>query len=303
MTERRYRSRPATPTRGEHTEGPCWDARTGQLLWVDQYVGRVVLADWDSAARQLTPVRTYELGAPVGAVVPDANTDGWMVAVALGFGRLARSGDVRLLAQPESDTPVRMRMNDGKCDGAGRFWAGSIAFDKVPGAASLHRLDPDLSMTTVLRDVTISNGMAWTDDGATLYYIDTPTHRVDRFRVTADGGLADRTPAVVVEGGSPDGMCIDDEGGLWVAVWGAGEVRRYSPDGELLAAVEVDAPQVSSCCLGGTDGRTLFVTTSTEGYDERQRAAHPDAGRIFAVDVETPGRPAAAFGQPGLLTS
>jgi len=171
-----------------------------------------------------------------------------------------------------------------------------MAWAKTSGAGSLYRLDPDLEVTVVLTGVTISNGLAWAADSETLYYIDTPTRRVDRFRVSADGGLADRTPVVIVDRGFPDGMCIDDDGCLWVALWGGHAVHRYAPTGELLAAVDVDAPQVSSCCLGGADGRTLFITTSQEGMDVTRRALHPQSGRVFCVEVDTPGRPAAMFG-------
>jgi len=159
----------------------------------------------------------------------------------------------------------------------------------------LYRLDPDLTLTVALTGVTISNGMAWPGD-QTMYYIDTPTGRVDRFRVRDDGTLADRTPVIEVDGGAPDGMCIDDEGCLWVALWGGHAVHRYAPTGELLAVVAVDAPQVSSCCLGGADGRTLFITTSQEGMSADDRARHPHPGKLFSVDVGVTGRPAAAFG-------
>jgi len=296
-----YRAEPAMVARSEHAEGPCWDARTGQLLWVDQYAGLVILADYDGDTRRLTPVRTYSLGHPVGAVVP-ASDGGWMTAVRHGFAQLGLDGAITWLAQPEDGSAVRMRMNDGKCDAAGRFWAGSMAFDKLPGAGSLYRLDPDLQLTTVLRGPTISNGLAWSADGTTMFYIDTPTRRIDRFTVTPDGELAARTTAVSIPpgAGEPDGMCIDDDGALWVALWGGAAVHRYAPTGELLAIVEIDAPQVSSCCFGGPDGRTLFVTTSQEGFGAAERAAHPESGKLFCVQVDVSGRPAAAFGSsPG----
>ncbi len=290
---RRYRASVAVAMPFEHAEGPGWDARTGQLLWVDQYAGRVHVGDHDPADDSVTVVRTYDVGAAVGAVVPSAGDDGWLVAYAAGFGRLARDGTVTPLAQP---APPHVRMNDGKCDDLGRFWAGSMAWQKSPGQGSLYRLDPDGTLTVALEGVTISNGLAWANGGETMYYIDTPTGRVDRFRVRADGSLVDRAPVVDVEGGFPDGMCIDADGCLWVAVWGGSCVRRYAPDGRLLAVVDVPAPQVSSCCLGGVDGRTLFVTTSQEGMDAVERARHPLSGAVFCVQVDTSGAPAAGFG-------
>lgn len=295
---RRYAAGPATSARNDHGEGPCWDSRTGQLVWVDQYEGLVIVGDVDEATASVTPVRTYNLGSPVGAVVPTRSSDGgWMTACAQGFAHLAADGTVTMLAQPEAEVPVRTRMNDGKCDDLGRFWAGSMAWDKSPGAGSLYRLDPDLTVDVVLRGVTISNGLAWSPDGGRLYYIDTPTQRVDRFGVNADGRLSDRATVVTIENGAgfPDGMCIDSDGCLWVALWAGSAVHRYSPDGELLAVVDVDAPQVSSCCLGGTTGTTLFITTSQENMTAAERDAHPQSGKIFSVEVDTPGKPAAAF--------
>ncbi len=290
---RRYRATAATATRSEHAEGPSWDARTGQLLWVDQYAGLVHVGDYGPADNTMTAAQTHDVGAAVGAVVPSAGDDGWLVAYASGFGHLACDGAVTPLAQP---APPHVRMNDGKCDDVGRFWAGSMSWQKTPGDGSLYRLDTDGTLAVALEGVTISNGLAWADGGATMYYIDTPTRRVDRFRVRGDGVLADRVSAFKVQGGFPDGMCIDVDGCLWVAVWGASCVRRYAPDGRLLAVVDVPAPQVSSCCLGGPDGRTLFITTSQEGMDSAQRAHHPLSGAVFCVQVDTAGAPAAAFG-------
>jgi sugar lactone lactonase YvrE len=298
---RRYASTPVTSEPNEHAEGPAWDERTGQLLWIDQYAGLVTLGDFDAAIPRVTPVRTYQLGSAVGAAVPSrALGGGWLTAAAQGFAHLAEDGTVTMLAQPEEQTPVRTRMNDGKCDQLGRFWAGSMAWDKVGGAGSLYRLDPDLSVTLALRDVTISNGLAWSADGQHLFYIDTPTRQVDRFQVAADGTLHDRTTVVsIAEGaGFPDGMCIDDDRCLWVALWGGSAVHRYAPDGTLLAIVDVAAAQVSSCCFGGPDGRTLFITTSQEGYDATQLAADPHAGKLFCAAVDTSAPPAAAFGGP-----
>jgi sugar lactone lactonase YvrE len=291
-----YRAAVASTERYHHAEGPTWDSRTGHLLWVDQYVGHVHVGTWDG--RHLIAERSYDLGAPVGAVVPERSGSGWVAAAGRGFVRLDRDGTVTELAPAPATPGHRMRMNDGGCDPSGRFWAGDIAFDKTPGVAALYRLETDLAVTTVLSGVTISNGIGWVDGGATMYYIDTPTDRVDRFRVTADGRLTDRAVLAEVTGGSPDGMTLDDRGCLWVAVWGAGAVHRYAPDGTLLAVVEVDAPQVSSCAFGGDDGRTLFITTSQEGYDDTESSAHPNAGRVFAADVGVSGPPAAPFGAP-----
>src|SRR5262249_54461557 len=142
----------------------------------------------------------------------------------------------------------RMRMNDGKCDPSGAFWAGSMAWDKTNGAGTLYHLGPQGDLTVALRDLTISNGLAWSSDGTHMYFIDTPTQHVDRFDLDSGGRLTNRTTVVTIDPqeGQPDGMAIDAEDCLWVALWNGWSVRRYSPAGKLLATVEVDAPQVSS---------------------------------------------------------
>ncbi|GAA1441540.1 SMP-30/gluconolactonase/LRE family protein [Leifsonia poae] len=276
----------------EHAEGPIWDGRDDTLLWVDQYRGGIRRAR-RAASGALVECERFDLGMAVGAVVPAA--DGWLVAAGDGFHRLARDGRLSPIADVLPDDGVRRRMNDGKCDPQGRFWAGSMAYSKQRGAGALYRLEADIPQL-VLDGVTISNGLAWTPDGGTMFYIDTPTRTVRRFRVSP-AGLSDGEVVVSIppEQGAPDGMCIDADGCLWVALWGGGAVQRYSADGRLLERVHVGAAQVSSCCFGDSDGSTLFITTSQEGYDERALAADPDAGKIFAVRTGTSAGPAAEY--------
>lgn len=281
-----------------HAEGPLWDDRIERLLWVDQHHGLVHVARHRPAAAMLEVERTHELGCAVGALTPiQSPRRGWIVACAAGFGQLSEDGELELLAQPEQHVADRNRMNDGKCDPHGRFWAGSMARDQRPGAGALYRLEPDRTVHVMLRDVTISNGLAWSADGRHMYYIDTGTHRIDVFAFSARGEIADRRPLAVVDesDGVPDGMCIDDEGCLWVALWGGSEVRRYSPRGEIIGAVSVDAPQVSSCCFGGPDRRTLFITTSQEDMEAAERERHPLSGRVFCAQLDVGGPPADRF--------
>jgi sugar lactone lactonase YvrE len=285
-------SEPVTEARAEHAEGPCWDPRTGRLLWVDQFAGLIHLAGFEPGPGRLRLPRTYQAGSAVGAVVPVSEPDGgWMVACEAGFAHLAEDGSVRMLARPKAANVGRVRMNDGKCDPAGRFWAGSMAWDKRAEAGSLYRLNTDLSVDLVRTQVTISNGLAWSSDGRSLFYIDTPTRRVDRFEVNEDGTLGGGSPVIVFAGdmGQPDGMCIDEEGCLWVALWGGSAVCRCSPDGEILARVDVDAPLVSSCCFGGPERTMLFITTSQEDMPADWRARHPQSGRVFRAEVGVQG--------------
>jgi sugar lactone lactonase YvrE len=284
--------------RAEHAEGPCWDPRLNKLLWVDQYAGLVHQADFNADTRCLEVEHSFQVGAPVGAVVPSIGPDGgWLLAADHGFAHLAHDGTVTRLGQPEADAVARMRMNDGKADPRGAMWAGSMAFDKKPGAGSLYRLDPDGTITVARARTTISNGLAFSPDGDRLYYIDTPTQRVDRFHIAADGRLTDQATIITVDPslGHPDGMCIDAEGCLWVALWGGSAVHRYTPAGGLLAIVEVDAPQVSSCTFGGPDLSTLFITTSAEDMTGAQRARQEHSGKLFRADVGVKGRPADTY--------
>lgn len=298
---RTFDSRPAIALRSDHGEGPCWDQRTDSLLWVDQYVGLVNIAEFDAFLAGLTITRTYDIGVPVGAVVPSAETEGWVMACGAGFARLQLDGGVQLLAQPESAAVRRMRMNDGKCDPSGAFWAGSMAWDKSVGAGTLYRLEAHGDLSVGLRGLTISNGLAWSSDSTWMYFIDTPTQRIDRFDVHSDGQVTNRTTVVPIDpqGGQPDGMTIDAEDCLWVAMWNGWSVCRYSPAGELLATVEVDAPQVSSCCFGGPGLGTLFITTSQEDMTADTRERYPNSGRLFCSEVGVAGRPADRYGPAG----
>jgi sugar lactone lactonase YvrE len=290
----RFVSRPVTDRRYDHAEGPTWDSRSGRLAWVDLHVGRLHIGEW--RGERVAEGGSYEVGEPLGAAVP-RRSGGWLLAAGRGFAVLDEDGTVRRMAQPAADMPGDGRMNDGKCDRQGRFWAGSMADDDHPGSAALYRVDTDATVSTALDGLTVSNGLDWTDDGRTMYFIDTPTRRIDAFAVTEDGRLQDRRPVVEIpeDAGLPDGMTLDAEGTLWVALWGGRAVRRYASDGTLLAVVEVDAEQVSSCCFGGPELDVLFITTSQEGMDRGERAADSQAGRLFAANVGVRGRPAHPF--------
>jgi sugar lactone lactonase YvrE len=224
------------------------------------------------------------------------------VVLAALAGALARvdlaAGDVAPLVALPGAAPGR-RSNDGACDPQGRFWVGTMAEDQAPGAGALHRYDPDGALHTVLTGLTLPNGLGWDPTGRRMHFIDSPTRRIDVLDLDpATGAVLDRRPwATIPEGdGTPDGLAIDDEGGVWVALYGAGEVRRFSPDGRAVARVEVPAEQVTACCFGGPDGRRLFITTATEGMSDAERASRPLAGALFALDVGVPGPPARPFG-------
>lgn len=266
-------------------ESPYWDQRTGTLHWVDMADGR--LHQWQ---RQTRTHVVIDLGVTIGACVPRRG-GGMMLAVADGFAVYDGGGSLRLVAPVLAGEPA-LRMNDGKCDAAGRFYASSMARDGAPGRGALWRLDPDRQARRVVTDVTIGNGLAWSADGRTAYLVDTATRRVDRFATDpGTGDFFDRTTAfeVAATAGPPDGMCIDDAGCLWLAMFGGGAVHRYSVSGRLLVVVEVPVAKVTSVAFGGPALDELYITTARLGSDEL------GAGGVFMVRPGVSGPPAYAF--------
>ncbi len=238
-------------------EGPCWDEASGSLYWVDIPAGQVCRLDGDGA------FGSWDIGQTVGAVVLRA-AGGLVLAARDGFLTLDPvSGAVAPFVT--LGLPADCRMNDGACDQAGRFFAGSVADDEAPGRGALYRLDPDHSVSIVIPGVTISNGIGWSPDGSRMYYVDSPTRRVDVLDYDPATGAAEgRRPFARIDRGDamPDGLAVDSEGGVWVALWDGGAVLRFGPDGRLRQALELPAPRVSSCAFGGPGLETLFITTA-----------------------------------------
>ena len=280
--------------RAELGEGPVWDGTAEELLWVDilgRRVHRYRPADGSS--------RTFETPSPVGAVATRSN-GGLVLALEDGFWLQDPgdgSGGLRRLAEVESDVPGN-RMNDGKVDPRGRFWAGTMAYDGRPGAGSLYRLDPDGQVTRVLDGVTTSNGLGWSPDRRVMYYIDTPTQRVDVFDYEErTGEISDRRTLVEIpsDAGSPDGMTVDAEGFLWIALWRGWAVRRYSPDGRLERSIRVPVSQVSSCTFGGPGLAELYITSAATELGPDELLAQPHAGGLFRWHPGVSGLPAHPF--------
>lgn len=284
--------------RAELGEGPVWDARSARLIWVDIMRGRVHRFDPATGRDEMR-----EVGEPVGAAVPAADGS-LMLATMSGFARLDfDAGGVAPIAQVEADRPDT-RMNDGACDPAGRFWAGTMAFEHRTrrGAGALYRLDPDGRATAMLRDVTLSNGIDWSPDGRLMYYVDSGTQRVDAFDFdVARGTLSNRRPLVRIaaETGVPDGLTVDAEGFLWLAVWGGAAVHRYSPHGVLDRVVRMPVTQPTKCWFGGQDLADLFITSAWIDLSAEEQAAQPLAGGLFRVRPGVRGKPATLFGSEG----
>ncbi len=275
-------------------EGPGWWIEKQVLLWVDIEASKIGLFDPAAGNNDF-----LHLPAHVGAVVPTSVGD-LLLATAAGLMRMDPStGVVTLLLDPEVDRPGN-RFNDGKCDPWGRFWAGTMAYDFEPLAGSLWRLDGDGRIMRQRRQLTISNGLAWSQDRGTLYFIDSPTLKVMAFPLTSSGEIA-AEPSICVQipedwDAVPDGMCIDAEGMLWIALFGGGAVTRWDPiSGQLLDRLAVPCRQVTSCCFGGPHLDQLFITTARREMDAAAIAAEPLAGGLFQADVGVKGLPGDPF--------
>lgn len=286
MTER-WTAELALDARADLGEGPVWDARSGELLWVDIMAGLVHRFD-----PLVGRTRSFDAGQPVGAAVTRA-AGGYALALRDGFA-IADEDRVTLVA-PVDRERQELRMNDGACDSRGRFWAGTMHLDSTPGAGSLYRLDRDGEVETVLTGVTISNGIAWSPDDTGMYYVDTPTLGIDGFDFdAATGAIRGRRRLVTIEedAGSPDGLVVDAEGCLWVALWEGWAVRRYAPDGELLGVIELPVARVTKPAFGGPGLADLYITTAAADAPD---PAQPHAGGLFRAHVGTHGLPAHAY--------
>lgn len=273
-------------------EGPVWDERAQDLLFVDILGERVHRFSPTTGAHS-----SFQTGAVVGAVVLSED-GGLLLACHDRFVHSDASGAHQVPVEGFRADGSLVRFNDGKVDPWGRFLAGTMGWDVSKPIGALHMLWPDHSVTTLVEQVSISNGLAWSADRRTMYYIDTPTHRIDAFDVDPGSGvLSARRPVVEVADGSPDGMTIDDEDCLWVALWDGGRVQRYSPGGQLLAEVQVpEGGYVSSAAFGGAEMSTLYITTARSGLSDAELAASPHAGDIYAFEAPVSGPVAFRFG-------
>jgi sugar lactone lactonase YvrE len=274
-------------------EGPIWDAQDGALLWVDIVNHLVHVTDTKTGAD-----RTISVGQMVGAIVP-RKSGGLMMALENGFASLdLKTGQVTPICDPESHLPNN-RFNDGKCDPAGRFWAGTMSKHEDGPSGSLYRLDTNLQANHMFDGVTVSNGLAWSPDHRTMYYIDTPTKFVVAFDYDkASGAIANRREVVRIPDGEgmPDGMTIDADGNLWVAHWGGWCVSHWNPaTGKLLGKLAVPAAQVTSCCFGGPELDTLYITSARIGISEDELSKQPLAGGLFRTRPGVRGTPTEAF--------
>lgn len=264
-----------------HGEGPVWSPRWGGLRFVDMLAGGVLTLRDDGTVSRIDVGR-------VAALVRPRREGGYVVATEHGIG-LADRADGPPTRSVRITDDAGERMNEGSAAPDGSLYVGSMAWDARPDGGTLYRVDPAGHVTVALAPVTISNGLGFSPDRTRAYYVDTPTGRVDVLDVD-DGVLRGRRPLVTVpaDEGAPDGLTVDSQGTVWVALNGGGQVRRYSPGGELLDVVTVPVPGVTACTLGGPSLTDLYITTSR--LDEGD-CAPPGAGALFAAAVDTPGLP------------
>ena len=269
-----------------HGEGPCWADEWGGLRWVDMLSGDVLSLDQHGGV-----TRTHV--GEVAAVIRPRASGGAVLALKDSFAVTDGDlGQLRTVATVSLEPGVRL--NEGGCDPDGRFYCGSMATDESPQAGTFYCLDPDGSVRPVLDKVTISNGFDFSPDGTIAYYVDTRDQSIDIFDYSADTGLVNRRRwvDVPVEVGWPDGLTVDAEGGVWLALMGGSAVHHYSASGRLEEVIPLPVSQVTACTFGGTGLDTLYVTTSQIGADIQ---AQPASGALFAVQPGARGRPALTF--------
>jgi sugar lactone lactonase YvrE len=273
-------------------EGPVWDVERGLLLWVD--ITAKLIHEYDPKTGSDT---SFPTPVPVGAVALREH-GGLVLAMEDGFWLWGTGpNDPKRFVPVEADMPEN-RMNDGKVDPGGRFWAGTMAYDERRDHAALYRLDTDGSVRKMVSPVSLSNGMDWSLDSTVMYYADSLAHSVDVFDFdVASGDIANRRVLIRVapSEGVPDGLCVDSEGHLWLAIWGSSEVRRYTPAGELVSTVRLPVEQPTSVAFGGSDLADLYITSARENLSEDDIRKQPSAGALFRCRPGATGRPPFRF--------
>jgi sugar lactone lactonase YvrE len=291
----KYDAVACTTEQNELGEGTRWDARRDELLRVDILAGRIY-RDRVAEDGTLIAVEDYTVPGTVGAITPIDGDHGWLLAADRGFVHLSVDGVTRQIADHVS--PVATRMNDAACDPQGRLWAGTLADDHHAGGGALYRLDTTGRIDQMLNGLTISNGLGWSPDGDTMYFVDSGPRRIYAFAFDGEtGSIAERRILVTIDSqvGAPDGLTVDTDGDLWVAIFGGGRVQRYAPDGTLREELFLPATECTSCAFAGAQLDRLYVTTATEHWTDEQRQAEPSAGLVYRFETDASGEPADPF--------
>jgi sugar lactone lactonase YvrE len=262
-------------------EGPVWDAKEKLICWVDILNGVI-----HQYAPKEKKYRITEIHQMIGsfAVCTDGN---FIAALQNGFAFIDRkTGEIKMIADPESHLPNN-RFNEGKCDPAGRFWAGTMALSEKPGAGNVYTMHDDLTIAKKIEEVSISNGMAWSADHKTFYYIDTPALEIVAYDYDkATGNISSKRRIILIEkeDGFPDGMTIDKEGMLWIAHWDGWQVTRWDPaNGKKLFTIKLPVAKVTSCTFGGDGFEDLYILSAKVGLSENELKQQPLAGSLFVL--------------------
>lgn len=273
-------------------EGPLWSVREQALYWVDILSHRLHRYSTKEGRR------TWQFDQEISAVAERAEEDGLIITQRHRFATFNPNTEALIpLLDVEAELPAN-RFNDGKCDQRGRFWAGTMDFEARQPTGSLYCLTPDLICVPMDSGYIVTNGPAWSADGRTLYHNDSVNGRVFAFDCEPNSGTLSNKRLFLQFGGeegSPDGMTTDAEGGLWIAHWGAGKLTCHDSAGELLRTIALPCSQVSSCTFGGSELKTLYITTAATGLSPQQREREPLAGGLFALDMDVAGVPANFF--------
>lgn len=275
-------------------EGSFWNSQTQQLYWVDILSKKLYLYEPNSK-----DLKEFEMPSRIGTVVPQTDST---AVVALEDGiyiQNTKSGVLSLLSDVEAKLPEN-RFNDGKCDPNGNLWVGSMHLAETDPAAQLYKVAPDGTTTAMLDQITISNGIVWTKDSKTMYYIDTPTMNIRAFDFNpASSTISNERVVIKVADslGFPDGMTIDSEDHLWVGMWNGNGVVQFDPiSGEVLSRISVPAHNVTSCTFGGPNLDVLYITTASVDMTDEEKQKFPLAGSVFKVTPGVSGVPLTLFG-------
>ncbi len=273
-------------------EGAVWHPIEKVLYWVD--ITGEKLHCYDPVKNEN---KTYPMGSMIGTVVPAIGKFSVVVALESGIHGVSGEGVLQKLTGYPKEMQNN-RFNDGKCDPAGRFWVGTMNKNVVKDAGNLYAFDGH-ELTVKQANVTISNGIIWSTDGQTMYYIDTPEFAIFAYDFDLEtGNLSNRRVAVKIPNqlGAPDGMTIDSEGMLWVAHWGGKAVICWNPEsGEQIQRIEIPAPHVTSCAFGDENLQTLYITTAREGMTDQQLQQYPLSGSLFKIQLDEQGSKAGIF--------
>jgi sugar lactone lactonase YvrE len=288
-----FEAEPVPNCMGDLGEGILWDERTSRLIWVDVFARRI---------NYLVP-KTGEIGGRsfISILTSIVKKRGGGYLVAAGDHLLVLDGDFLVVEKiPLQMGNENVRTNDGNVDPNGDYWIGSMAYDAKPNQGNLKWISSKYDENIFLNEVTIANGIDWSPDGSIMYFIDTPKRQIGRFNWKSKESASESEMKAIdltQFAGVPDGMCVDKDGGLWVAFWGDGKIRNFSPEGDFVSQVIIPASLVTNCAFGGENLSTLYITTANSSYESSINVAEPMAGSLFQANVLTSGRLQNEFGK------